>query len=107
MSYDSRILNQLPRRIRDTFHFRLSHHSGITTSLFASLRSSLNQGMGPKQFSNLPVELHLRRHDQKAIAYREAARDLRHVVGQTFEPFGEYEDASRACGFVPSDGNDA
>lgn len=46
-------------------------------------------------------ELH-RRHNQKAIAYREAARDLPHVAGQTFEPFGEYEDASRACGFVPS-----
>lgn len=102
MSYDSRVLSQLPVRVSKTFHFIHSWRSGMTADVFSALRSCLNHGMGTKQFSHTLLELHLLRHVHKAIAYREAARDLPHPPGKVYNTFGTFEDPLRNSGFVPS-----
>ncbi|KAK4698809.1 hypothetical protein P7C70_g7460, partial [Phenoliferia sp. Uapishka_3] len=102
MSYDSRLLSQLPQRIQNSFHFRLSWRSAITQRAFNTFRATLSRGLGTTQFSDIMAELHLLRHDRKHIAYREAVRDLPKKTGQTFEPFGTFDDPERNSGFVPS-----
>ena len=54
-SWDSRILAMLPSELAAEFPARLSHRSGISKTLFGWMRSSFQNGMGSKQFSDALV----------------------------------------------------
>ncbi|KAF8180079.1 hypothetical protein BJ912DRAFT_855402 [Pholiota molesta] len=106
-SYDSRILDILPRALFLEFPACLSHRSGLSKTVFSMMRSCFQNGMGPKQFSDALRVQHLQHHDTLHLQYLHSLvrqKDMAKWQGKTFEMFLPYDDNSeKGChGFVPS-----
>ena len=106
-SWDTRILSQLPPQLVAEFPARLSKRSGISLSVFNLMRSTFQNGMGAKQFSDALCVQHLQHYDMLHLQYLQALAVGSHMkswLHQTYPPFPKFEDTSDDGyhGFVPS-----
>lgn len=105
-SWDPRILSVLPSELSAEFPARLSHRSGISTSLFGWMRSCFQNGMGSKQFSDALRVQHLLRYDEIHLQYldRLACLSLDGWMSRKYEPFLPFDNdtPSGFHGYVPA-----
>jgi hypothetical protein len=105
MSWDSRILQSLPKALAAEFPITIIHRNAISTSILALQRSLFHKGLGAQQFSDIICVLHLRKYDMLQIQYLEMI-DLMRLIPQwansTFEAFSAFDDPMGYAGFVPS-----
>jgi hypothetical protein len=102
-SWDSRILAVLPSELE--FPARLSHRSGISTTLAGWMRSCFQNGMGARQFSDALRVQHLLKYDELQLQYLDllAHRTLDGWSGQKYTAFLPFDNKSShgLHGFVP------
>lgn len=103
MSYDQRVLDQLPRHLQACFPFRLTHRSGCSEDLLRLLIHLVSMGFGTSMFSNLLRDMQLQVHDQRKVAYlTRILASPRPAPNTKYTNFGNFEDGERNAGFVPS-----
>lgn len=117
MSYDSRILSQLPEDLAREFPAVLTWRSGLSICALRLMRASFQQGLGAKQFSNILRVLARLRHDDQRLQYLESIHSYESssvlsffrqqglsANRPTYEYFGEFDDkdVGQRAGFVPS-----
>ena len=95
-SWDSRILAMLPPALAAEFPAHLSHRSGISTTLFAWMRTCFNYGMGSKQFSDGLRMQHLLQYDTLELQYLEhlATNSLDDWLQHKYHAFPQFNDTS-------------
>lgn len=104
-SWDPRIMAKLPKALQMEFPAHLTHRSGVSTQVFALIRTCIQRGFGSKALSDTLRVLHQRRFDLHHLQYLEflkAGVALSQWRGQTFPPFGAFTDLNGYGGFVPS-----
>jgi hypothetical protein len=106
-SWDTRIIQQLPRSLASQFPAMLSFRSGISESLFMFMRSCFQSGMGSKQFSDALRTRHLESYDQLYASYLSklaTMKDISEWRGRKFAVFLPFDDRSPDGfhGYVPS-----
>jgi hypothetical protein len=76
------------------FPVRLSHRSGVSTSLFSWMRSGFNYGLGSKQFSDTVRMQHILRYDMLELQYLEqlASCTLDNCLQLKDEAFAQSDD---------------
>ncbi|KAJ7060520.1 hypothetical protein C8F01DRAFT_951498, partial [Mycena amicta] len=103
-SWDSRIMEKLPRELRDEFPAYLSHRGAIAKPVFEIMRTSFQYGLGSKQFSNSLQVLHRLYFDQIHCQYLDGALSWIKTHGQRelFTAFSSFDDSNGYGGFTPS-----
>ncbi|EDR06014.1 uncharacterized protein LACBIDRAFT_302278 [Laccaria bicolor S238N-H82] len=104
-NWDTRILAVLPSELATKFPARLSHRSGISTTLAGWMWSCFQNGMGAKQFSDALCVQHLLKYDELHLQYLDllARCTLDGWSGQKYEAFPLFENRGPQGlhGFVP------
>ena len=105
MSWDTRIINSLPKALAAEFPITLTHRSAIHTPLLSLQRSLFHKGLGAQQFAKIIHVQHLRRFDFLQIQYLEMIDAMRinsPWKNSTFEAFSAFNDPLGYSGYVPS-----
>lgn len=106
MSWNTRILDQLPPHLRAEFPARLSHRSGLSISTTKLLRSCTQAGLATQHFADALRAQHLTRFDELHLQYLDAvfARRGLNEWRPMYKPFLPFEDRSDDgyYGFTPS-----
>ncbi|KAF9000804.1 hypothetical protein BDZ89DRAFT_1170255 [Hymenopellis radicata] len=96
-SWDPEIMKMLPPQLASEFPARLSHRSGVSNTVFAIMRCCFQNGLGPKQFSDILHILHRRHYEMLEIQYLQTILS-RHSSSQngsrTYEPFPPFDEKS-------------
>ena len=106
-SWNSAILDMLPRPLRDQFQFRLTYRSGLTLRLASLLRESFSAGIGPEQFTTMIEAAHYQQYDLLQCQFLEmvlhrSEKGALSTLWAKATPFGVFRDRSGYAGFVPS-----
>jgi hypothetical protein len=97
-SYDPKVLDRLPARLRHLFPAFLTKRSGVDMQLLTMLREAVSESFGFAGFRRMLYQHHVRRHDQLAVRYYDSVSIIQFVMKTPFPDFGS-EDFG---GFVPS-----
>jgi hypothetical protein len=106
-SWDSRILNKLPKALAAEFPAHLTYRSGLSHSLFKLMRTCFQNGMGAKQFSDALRIQHTQTYDElelqylHALASRRGMSEWQEQTSDAFLPFCD-NSSKGPNGFVPS-----
>jgi hypothetical protein len=108
-AHDARVLEQLPLHLQAEFPAQLTHRSGISRQLADTMRSLVQNSVGPKRIAKLLREWHTLHHDRLELQYLNSLhhRLLNPTVWDAFsnsaqEPFSTFSDITKYAGFVPS-----
>ena len=106
-SWNSAILDMLPRPLQDQFQFRLTYRSGLTLRLASLLRESFSAGVGPEQFTTMIEAAHYQRYDLLQCQFLEmvlhrSEQGALSTLWAKATPFGAFHDHGGYAGFVPS-----
>ena len=71
MSWDSHIIQSLPKALAAEFPITLTHRSAIYTPILALKRSLFHKGVGAQQFANIVHVQHLHFFDLLQLQYLE------------------------------------
>ncbi|KAF8867530.1 hypothetical protein CPB84DRAFT_1859325 [Gymnopilus junonius] len=105
-SWDPHIFDVLLPALATEFPARLSHCSGMSSTLFEWMRSCFQNGLGSKQFSDALRVQHLLAHDHLHLQYVEHLALCQELLdawtGEKYEAFLPFDDmSSRGChGFI-------
>jgi len=77
LGWDRDILVRAPAHIRATFPVILTHRLAVTEAVFELMRSCLDQGTGPGQFTKIIQEHHYRLYDRRRLSYLARVSALR------------------------------
>jgi Domain of unknown function (DUF6729)/3'-5' exonuclease len=104
MSWNSEILESLPKALAAEFPCELTHRSGISTSTSALHRGLVSTGLGNKQISDLFQMTAKLKHTQLQIQYHEMVNSLRDKLpwnNVPFPAFSSFEDSNGFAGHIP------